>query len=265
MDSVNIRTPAVAGLFYPAGRDDCARTIAALLHDNPDHAPAPKVLVLPHAGWIYSGPVAAHGYNLLAAVRQRIRRVILLGPSHRVAFAGMAVPASDAFRTPLGDVPVDAAARTQAQALPGVIVSDEAHRREHSLEVHLPFLQGVLDAFTLLPVVVGDAPAGAVAQLLQTLWGGEETLVVVSSDLSHYLPYETAQRIDHDTCARILRQDTHLHGEQACGCRVLNGLNIFAAQHPLTLRLLDVRNSGDTAGDRDRVVGYAAIAGYESP
>ena len=259
---ISVRPPAVAGMFYPGDGPGlerllgacfgAARPAEAILH--------PKALVVPHAGYIYSGPVAASAYRLLEPWRQVIRRVVLLGPVHRVWVAGLALPGVDAFDTPLGRVPLDQAAIDRIADLPQVAVSPQAHAQEHSLEVHLPFLQRVLADFSLVPLVVGGAGPDAVAQVLDRLWGGEETLIVVSSDLSHFLAYADAVRKDTATARAILTLDARLDGEQACGAYPVNGLLLAARQRGLTPHLLDLRNSGDTAGDRSRVVGYGAFA-----
>ncbi len=256
------RPAAVAGTFYPADPAALNVQIARYLADVPPRhrAPAPKLLVVPHAGYVYSGPVAAHAYALLARWRARITRVVLLGPTHRVAVRGLAVPTVSAFDTPLGSVAIDRAALAQLADLPQVVASDAAHAAEHSLEVQLPFLQSVLGEFTLVPVAVGDARSDEVAQVVERLWGGDETLIVISSDLSHYLPYARAQTVDSATVDRILRLDDSLTPHQACGALPLAGALRAARAHGLAPRLLDLRNSGDTAGDRSRVVGYCAIA-----
>ena len=257
-----VRPPAVAGMFYPGNPAVLQRTVDELLATAA--APAaeqPKALIVPHAGYIYSGSTAARGYAALAPWRDTIRRVVLLGPTHRVAVAGLALTEADALATPLGTVAVDTAAVAEIADLPQVVASDRVHAQEHSLEVHLPFLQVALRDFQLVPLVVGDATAAEVAQVLERLWGGPETLIVVSSDLSHYHDYATARRLDRETSRFI--QDLSpvpLHGEQACGCRPVSGLLQAARDHGLQARLLDLRSSGDTAGPRDRVVGYGAYA-----
>lgn len=223
----------------------------------------PKVLIAPHAGYIYSGPVAASAYALLSPWSARIRRVLLLGPAHRAPVRGLALPACDAFRTPLGDVSLDSEAVALARTLPQVRVNGAAHTLEHSLEVHLPFLQAVLDKFILVPFVIGQAGADEIAQVLDPLWGGEETLIVISSDLSHYLPYERACAVDAFTAESVVRLQGQISHEQACGATPINGLLVAARQRGLEAALLDLRNSGDTAGDKTRVVGYAAMAFYE--
>ncbi|MGL6113014.1 MAG: AmmeMemoRadiSam system protein B, partial [Rubrivivax sp.] len=256
------RAAAVAGTFYPAGARALAQEVDRLLDDAACSAAprAPKMLVVPHAGYVYSGPIAARAYALLAPWRGHIRRVVLLGPTHRVAIYGLALPDASAFETPLGRVEVDTTARAQLRGLPQVSVNSTAHAQEHSLEVQLPFLQRALGAFTLVPLAVGEATARQVAQVLERLWGGDETLVVISTDLSHYLSHAQAQARDTSTVERILRLDPELDPSQACGATPLGGALLAARAHGLTPRLLDLRNSGDTAGDRSRVVGYCAIA-----
>lgn len=259
--STRVRPAAVAGRFYPGDAGSLAATVDdALAHAVPWSGGAPKAMVVPHAGYVYSGPIAATGYRTLAPVRDTVRRVVLLGPAHYVGVRGLAVSSADAFVTPLGSVPVDAAARAVVLGLPGVVVDDRAHAPEHSLEVHLPFLQRTLTEFAVLPLVVGAADARTVADVLDAVWGGDETLIVVSSDLSHYLDHTTASRRDHATADAILagRIDA-LTGEDACGAAPLRGLLLAVAEHGLEGHLLDLRTSGDTAGDRTRVVGYGTF------
>ncbi len=252
------RQAAVAGQFYPAETATLERTVTELLAAAPAGDDDAKAIIAPHAGYQYSGPTAAHAYRLLEGRRERIRRVVLLGPAHRVYLKGMALPSVGAFTTPLGDVPIDADAVEQVLAMPGMQVSDEAHAAEHSLEVHLPFLQTVLDDFKLVPIVVGVCTARHVEAVLEALWGGDETVIIVSSDLSHFHSYPEARDIDANTTARIEARETTLYGEEACGAYALNGLLLAAKARRLHVRTLDLRNSGDTAGDKDRVVGYGA-------
>ncbi len=256
----SIRLPAVAGLFYPASAAVLAHDVRAMLQAAQPAAHTPKALIAPHAGYAYSGPIAASAYAALAPVAARIRRVVLLGPTHRVAVRGLALPGVDAFATPLGNVSIDLEAVQAIAHLPQVSVSPEAHAMEHSLEVHLPFLQTVLTDFKLLPLAVGAASAEEVAEVLETVWGGDETLIVISSDLSHYLPYAAARTRDDATAQSILALDPLASHEQACGATPVNGLLLAARRHHLTPNLLDLRNSGDTAGPRDGVVGYASFA-----
>ena len=264
------RHPAVAGSFYPAEpaalRDEIARCLRDARPAERTLSGPPKMLVVPHAGTAYSGPVAGSAYAMLAgAGRERIRRVVLLGPAHRVPVRGLAAPTVAAFATPLGAIPVDQAALRALAELPFVERSDRAHEWEHSLELQLPFLQEVLGRdFTLVPLVVGDARPEEVAQVLEQLWGDDETLVLISSDLSHYLAYAAAQARDGETVGHLLALDTDIAPDQACGAHALNGALLLARRHGLRPRLLDLRNSGDTAGDRRRVVGYAALA-FEAP
>ncbi len=257
----NIRPAAMAGHFYPGSPTALAADVEACLAGARAQAgPAPKALVVPHAGYVYSGPVAGHAYAALGAVRDAVRRVVLLGPAHRFPFAGLALPSVQAFATPLGEVAIDAEAVTRARALPQVVVDDAAHAQEHALEVQLPFLQAMLANFTLVPFVVGTASTADVAGVLDLLWGGPETLIVVSSDLSHYHRYDEARAIDRGTAETILALRPGLDHEQACGATPVNGLLAVARRRGLVPRLLDLRNSGDTAGDRARVVGYGAFA-----
>lgn len=261
-----IRPAAVAGTFYPGDPSALAAGVATYLAEaraEPGDARVPKAIIAPHAGYVYSGPIAGSIYARLAPLAGKVRRVVLAGPAHRVPVAGVAVPAARAFASPLGTVALDLEAIEAIRKLPFVEVSDRAHALEHSLEVHLPFLQSVLGDFLLVPLVVGDAAPAEMAALLEALWGGDETLVVVSSDLSHYLPYEAARRRDGDTARSILALDAHLAPEDACGAAPINGLLDLARRRGLEARLVDLRNSGDTAGDRDRVVGYGAFAFHE--
>jgi len=265
--NLTVRMPAVAGLFYPGNAASLAADIDTLLAEaaSPKQpaTPSPKALIAPHAGIIYSGPVAARAYVLLAPFTETIRRVVLLGPSHRVAIRGLAVPESDTFATPLGTVAIDAQALAAALELPQVIRHNAAHAAEHSLEVHLPFLQRVLSNFTIAPFAVGYATPDEVAEVLDLLWGGPETLIVISSDLSHYHGYADAQRRDRHTADEIAHLRLLVDHEQACGATPINGLVKVARQRGLKPSLLDLRNSGDTAGDRSRVVGYASFAFFE--
>lgn len=259
-----VRPAAVAGTFYTAQAPILAGELSRMLGEASQAAPAlptcPKALIAPHAGYVYSGQMAAAAYATLAPWRDAIKRVVLLGPVHRVPVRGLALPGALAFATPLGEVPVDQAAVALLAALPQVLTSPVAHAHEHSLEVQLPFLQTVLSDFEVVPLAVGDATPEEVAQVLDTLWGGPETLIVISSDLSHFLRYDAAQARDRDTVQHILRLQGPLHHQQACGGTPINGLLLSAARHGLQPHLLGMCNSGDTAGDRQRVVGYASLA-----
>ncbi len=253
------RRPAVAGLFYPADPVELKRLVDGYLDEARVDSPPPKALIAPHAGFVYSGPIAAQAYATLAAARARISRIVLLGPAHRIHVPGLAVSSAERFDTPLGPVYLDRAAIDSALTLPQVRVMDEAHAPEHSLEVQLPFLLQALDDFRIAPFVVGTATPSEVAEVLELLWGGPETLIVISSDLSHYHDYRTAQRLDAATTAAIeaLRPED-IGYEQACGRHPINGLLELARRRGLKARTLDLRNSGDTAGPRDQVVGYGA-------
>jgi MEMO1 family protein len=257
-----VRPAAVAGSFYPGDPSALAAEVAAYLGEaaGTRNARPPKAIIAPHAGYIYSGPVAASIYARLAPLRGIVRRVVLAGPAHRVYVEGAALPAAHAFSSPLGAVPLDLEAIAKLRALPFVEVSDRAHALEHSLEVHLPFLQSMLGEFALVPLVVGDAAPHEMAELFDVLWGGPETLIVVSSDLSHYLPYASARGRDRDTARAIVNLEATLVPEEACGAAPINGLLQAARRHGMTAELVDLRNSGDTAGGLDRVVGYGAFA-----
>jgi MEMO1 family protein len=263
-----IRHPAVAGTFYPAERDALERQLALFLSEAGNEAPSPrlpKAIIGPHAGYMYSGAVAARAYARLAAARGRISRVVLFGPSHHVAFRGLAVDTAEAWAMPGGTVALDTEAIGRLRGLPMVGELDAAYQREHALEVHVPFLQHVLGEFRLVPIVAGDAPAEAVAAVFDALWGGPETLFVVSTDLSHYLDYAACRQVDQSTAEAIERFDPAITPTQACGAVPTRGLLLAARQRGMTIERLDMRNSGDTAGPRDRVVGYGAWALYEGP
>jgi len=257
---MNVREPAVAGMFYPAGASQLKQDVGVLLRDAVTQSgPVPKAMILPHAGYVYSGPVAAGAYRLLSPARQDIRRVVLIGPAHRVYLEGMAVPTHDGFVTPLGTVSIDRMTIAEISKLPGVCVSYAAHKDEHSLEVQLPFLQTVLEDFELVPIVVGQCAPALVATVVDAVWGGPETLIVVSSDLSHFLSYNQAKQIDANTCRQILSKATTLSGEEACGAHAINGLMQAGHCRDLRVEAVDMCNSGDTSGDKDRVVGYGAF------
>ncbi len=262
-----VRRAAVAGSFYPSQQEELSRVIGNFLLESCQQVKLPrppKALIVPHAGYVYSGPVAASAYSWIRPLHAEISKVVLLGPVHRVPIQGLALPGGEAFATPLGTVALDVPACRQLESLPQVSVNAAAHALEHSLEVQLPFLQRLLDRFELIPLAVGDASPEQVAQVLEQVWGGSETLIVISSDLSHYLPYTLAQRVDQDTVQTILEFGPQLRPNQACGAVPILGLLQAAAHHRLEPHLLDLRNSGDTAGDKERVVGYAAFAFCEA-
>jgi len=262
MASGYVRPPAVAGAFYPESPLGLAKAVQTYLDAaKAPEGSTPKALIAPHAGYVYSGPVAAVAYARIAKAREGIERVVLLGPAHRVPVRGLAAPDACAFATPLGDVPIDETAIEAVVTLPFVDVHHKAHEFEHSLEVHLPFLQTVLDAFSLVPLVVGDATPGEVAEVLELLWGGPETLIVVSSDLSHYHDYTTARKMDSATARAIEKlRPNDIRYDDACGRAPIQGLLVAARRRGLHAQTLDVRNSGDTASSRDSVVGYGAWA-----
>jgi AmmeMemoRadiSam system protein B/AmmeMemoRadiSam system protein A len=262
-----IRAAAVAGAFYPADpaelRRQLDRFLAEAAHPQPG-APVPKAIIAPHAGYVYSGPVAATAYARLAPAKGRIRRVVLIGPSHRVGFRGLAVGTAEAWASPLGPVLVDRDMVERLALLPMVGAVDAAHEQEHSLEVHIPFLQAVLGEFRLVPVVAGDARPEEVAAVLDAAWGGPETAIVISTDLSHYLDYEACREADRHTVAAIEAMDpTAIGRDSACGRVPVGGLLVTARRRGMEIATLDVRNSGDTAGPRGRVVGYGSWALFE--
>lgn len=258
------REAAVAGHFYPGDAEELERTVGFMLDAvaRPD-SNAPKALIVPHAGYLYSGPVAASGYARLRPHRDQYRRVVLLGPCHHVPVRGLALSSADVFRTPLGDIAVDKAVLAGIDS-PALKIFDETHEFEHSLEVHLPFLQSVLGDFTLVPIVVGNTTAERVAEVLDSVWGGPETLIVISSDLSHYLDYDSARAMDGATCQAI--EDLEVRGidhNAACGATPIGGLLIAAKRRGMQVETLDLRNSGDTAGDKQHVVGYGSWGFFE--
>jgi hypothetical protein len=247
-------------LFYPGDPAELARTVRAYLQQAPRaEGPPPRALIAPHAGYVYSGSIAGTAFARLSPLRGKVRRVVLIGPSHHVGFRGLAVPSADAFSTPLGEIPVDRIAVERLLALPQVVQRDDAHAREHSLEVQLPFLQEVLGAFELVPIAAGEASAEEVAEVLEPWLDDSATLVVISSDLSHYHDYASARRMDAATSRAIedLRPEA-LDWESACGRVGIRGLLTLARRRGLSMHTLDLRNSGDTAGPRDQVVGYGA-------
>lgn len=257
------RQPAVAGLFYPADSNTLKHDIQHFLDDANTKLSSSenrlKALIVPHAGYIYSGPVAASAYKQLMPFKHLIKRVVLLGPCHRVAINGLAVPDSSHFATPLGEIEIDQQAISALSQFSQVIVSEQAHREEHSLEVQLPFLQETLDNFSLIPIVVGNASTQQVSEVINQLWGDDQTLIVISTDLSHYHDYQLAKQLDRATSDAIenLRPEL-IQYENACGRNALTGMLLATQQHQLTIQTLDLRNSGDTAGPKDSVVGYGA-------
>lgn len=261
-----MRPPAIAGSFYPGDANDLDGAVRGLLDAvAPSSGPSPKAIIVPHAGYVYSGAIAAEAYARLAEARDRIKRVVLIGPAHRMPFRGIAASNAAAFATPLGDVPIDAASTQRLMRLPYVLILNEAHRREHSLEVHLPFLQRMLGEFSLVPLVVGDATGKQVAEALEILWGGPETLIVISTDLSHQLSYDDA-RVSDAAVSKAIEDflPDRIEGPQACGRVPIMGLLEIARARNMKVATLDLRNSGDTAGPRDHVVGYGAWEFHET-
>jgi AmmeMemoRadiSam system protein B/AmmeMemoRadiSam system protein A len=262
----SVRPAAVAGMFYSGDPGALSAELDELFGGVEQLAPRlgfPKALIVPHAGYLYSGPVAARAFDELAPGRGIVRRVVLLGPVHRVPVRGLAVPAAEFFDTPLGRIAVDRKAIEDLRALPQVVISDPAHAAEHALEVQLPFLQKVLGEFRIVPFAVGVAGVEEVAEVIERLWGGAETVIVISTDLSHYHSYEQARKIDGSTVARIASFATDLDHDEACGATPLNGFLYFSRKRNLSIRLLAACNSGDTAGGKGQVVGYSAFALHE--
>jgi AmmeMemoRadiSam system protein B len=255
-----IRQAAVAGTFYPADAHELAAMVDQFMAGAKGNGDMPKAVIAPHAGYIYSGPIAASAYAHLANRNEIVQRVILLGPAHRVPLQGLAASSAQAFATPLGEVPVDQEALASVLDLPQVRVWDEAHAFEHSLEVHLPFLQRLYQQFNIVPLLVGQTTGKEVVEVLDLLWGGPETAIVISSDLSHFHDYVTAQHLDQVTAQAIIRLDSQaLQYESACGRNAIRGLLEAVKERGLNGRVVDLRNSGDTSGSRSRVVGYGAF------
>lgn len=264
---VTRRSPAVAGMFYPDDPVTLRKQIRGFLEEGrartaaeaTPEVSAPKAIVTPHAGTVYSGPVAGTVYAKLVARAATIERVVLLGPSHRVPLQGLAASSHDAFTTPLGDIPLDRDTIARLLELPQVTLNDEPHRREHSLEVNLPFLQEALGDFTLVPLVVGQACPEDVAEVVETAWGGPETVIVISTDLSHFLDYDTAQALDQETSTFIEQLAfERISDERACGRGPLRGMLLAARNRGLSVQCVDLRSSGDTAGTKREVVGYGS-------
>jgi AmmeMemoRadiSam system protein B len=261
MRTMRVRPPAVAGLFYPAAATELTSAVEAFLNGHAGAGPVPKAIVAPHAGYVYSGPIAGSAYARVLPARGRISRVVLLGPAHRTPDAGIAASSADAFATPLGQLAVDSGARDALVDAGLVAMREDAHAEEHSLEVQLPFVQVGLGDVMVLPLAVGQVAPGLVAEVLDRLWGGEETLVVVSTDLSHYHDHATATELDRRTAdAVVARRPDRLGRDDACGVIPLQGLLLAADARGLGVELLDLRTSADTAGGPDRVVGYGAFA-----
>lgn len=270
----SVRPAAVAGLFYPASADELKAALDGYLtqassilarktdcqNSQDESYPSPKVLIVPHAGYLYSGLVAAYAYALIQPLADTIKKVLLIGPAHRVYLQGGALPQSRYFETPLGQIPIAPDSVEILGCQQCICISELAHQQEHSLEVQLPFLQHCLKEFELLPLLIGESEPKEMALLLEQVWGGNETLIVVSTDLSHFHQYDEALRLDRVTCQKILAGQGTILSEQACGCSSLNALLPLLKRHQLRLTQLSYQNSGDTAGDKNRVVGYASFA-----
>ncbi len=260
---LNIRKSAVAGLFYPDVPQELESSVDQFLLNARASDVIPRAIIVPHAGYIYSAQIAAQAYKTLVPLRNKIKRIILAGPSHRVPFYGCALSSAEYYATPLGNIPLDQAANLALIEAGYAKILDAAHAQEHSIEVHLPFLLRALGTFNLVPIVVGEANPDEVARLFDYFWHDTESIYVISSDLSHFHPYNEAKEIDAATSQSIMQRDSESIGpEQACGCRPLNGLLTLARKYDLSIKILDVCNSGDTAGDKSRVVGYGAYVVY---
>lgn len=265
-DTTTVRPPAVAGQFYPDDPVKLREMVNSFLTNTKIATNSiPKAVIAPHAGYPFSGPIAGSAYACLACGHGVIRRVVLLGPSHFAPFSGLAASSAKIFQSPLGPIPVDETALDQLHDLPQVMILDAAHENEHSLEVHLPFLQTALGEFKLVPLLVGDAAVNDVGSVLNELWDGKETCIVVSSDLSHYHDYRSAQQIDRDTARAIESLNwSELSEYRACGCHAICGLLRVAKERGLRCQAVDLRNSSDTSGRHDRVVGYGAFVFTEN-
>ncbi|SIT09990.1 AmmeMemoRadiSam system protein B [Neptunomonas antarctica] len=263
--SMNIRPAAVAGFFYPEDKDDLYAMLARMVPEKPPihfHASNnPKALIVPHAGYMYSGAIAGQGYGLLRK-GSVYDAVYLFGPNHRVALHGCALPESDAFETPLGRLKVDQKAVQELLKSPLMIMSDEVHAQEHCVEVQLPFLQFMRIDMPIVPVVVGECPASEIADIIEPLLNDPTKLVIISTDLSHFHSYSNAVKIDERTGLKIMNADHDIQPTEACGCHALNGLLLAVKRQNLTIEKIAMCNSGDTAGDQDRVVGYGCYGIY---
>lgn len=262
-----VRPPAVAGLFYPSDPTTLRGMVEAMLKqtqvtDASGDAHL-RAMIVPHAGYIYSGSTAAAAYAQLKQLADKVRHVVIVGPAHRFGIHGVGLVEADGMATPLGTIPLWQEGLAVAQAQPGVVVSMAAHAKEHSLEVQLPFLQVVLPEADVLPLVAGWVEPEVVANVLEALWDQPEMLVVISSDLSHYHPYTRAQELDSATIDQILELDLNVTHDQACGATGINALLLVAKAHGLKPRMDQYCNSGDTAGDKDGVVGYMACSWFE--
>jgi AmmeMemoRadiSam system protein B len=259
---MRIKQSAVAGMFYPDNPDELALMVSQLLADNPQQGRLPVAIQVPHAGLVYSGGIAAKAYNLIRPYLDSITRIVLLGPAHRVPLQGMAVMDAGLWQTPLGQIQIDNILSDELVREGWVSVNDQAHAQEHCLEVQLPFLQLLDGRYRILPVLVGQTPSAAVSALVAQVLEMPGTLLVISSDLSHFHPYSEACQLDRATQQQIAQLDSQITPQQACGCYALNGFLRYAQSAGLKAELLGYCNSGDTAGDKSRVVGYSSYAFY---
>ena len=266
----SVRPPAVASLFYPGEAAELKQNLREMLEkaseaeDPNEDLPAGqhlRALIVPHAGYVYSGTTAALAYHLLRKNRDDFHRILLLGPAHRVWLEGIAFPGTDAFETPLGRIPLAKQQIRELLRFPEVQLRDDAHQDEHCLEVQLPFLQEILNEFELIPAVVGEISPDSLSGLLENLLEDPQNLLLLSTDLSHFHSYSEAQAIDQKTAEAIESfEDEKILPEQACGAHPLRGLLRHARIQGWKIQRLGLCNSGDTAGSKDRVVGYGAWA-----
>ena len=260
---MKIRPAAVADMFYSANSSELAAQVFDFMDSDEIINIVPKALIVPHAGYVYSGSTAGKGYALAKKLIPVVNKIVLIGPCHRVWIEGLAIPNCQYFETPLGRITIDSTSLLELAKFPQVVISNQAHEQEHSLEVQLPFLQSIFSQFELIPMVVGDISTEALVKVLEFLWGGEETLIVISSDLSHFLDYDTAVAIDNKTSQAIENFDSEsISSEMACGCSGIKALLQVANNKNLQVKTIHQCNSGDTAGSKDRVVGYGSYAIY---
>jgi len=260
---MNIRPAAVADIFYTANGTELAAQVSDFMDADEVTNIVPKALIVPHAGYIYSGGTAGKGFALVKKLTAAVNKIVLIGPCHRVWIQGLAIPDCQYFETPLGKIEVDSKTLNELVKFPQVTISDQAHAQEHSLEVQLPFLQSIFDQFKLIPLVAGEVSEDAFIEVLEYLWGGEETLIVISSDLSHFLDYDAAVAIDNKTSQAIESFEAgSINSDMACGSAGIKALLSLAKNKNLHVKTIHQCNSGDTAGDKDRVVGYGTYAIY---
>lgn len=253
------RKPTVAGLFYPSETDNLSKLITDLLNQKPPVS-FTKMLIVPHAAYQYIGEILAQSYLHLFSRSQQIKTVVLLTPSHHIKFNGIAITSKDCYLTPFGEVIIDSDAMMTLLNFPQVVMFDDAHIKEHSIEIHLPFLQTILPSFSLVPLIIGETNSYNILEILEKLWEQEETLIIASMNLSHYQTYNIAQELDQRTSQAI--ESLHwqsLQTNQICNIHLISSLLQLAHQKSLTPKTIKVCNSGDLTGIKNRVVGYGAF------